>query len=216
MSYRRFLALALALSLVPALGTAAQKGRDYLALKNPQPVETGSKVEVREFFWYGCSHCYALEPALESWLKRKPANVEFIRTPGTAPHWMAHARAYYAFAALGATERTHGALFHAIHEQNRRLDNEEELSQFAREQGIDPAKFRDAFNSFGVRTNVERAKRLNATFQVTAVPMVAVDGKYLTSPSLTGGGEAFVRVLDELVQQAARERGAAPTSAQSK
>lgn len=211
MNIRHFLALVLALSLVPAgASLGAQKGRDYLALKTAQPVETGDKIEVREFFWYGCPHCYSIEPALENWLKRKPANVEFVRTPATAPHWLAHARAYYAFAALGATDRTHGAFFRAVHEQNRRLDNEQALAQFAQEQGIDPAKFQDAFNSFGVRTNVEKAKRMNATYQVTSVPMVAVDGKYLTSPSLTGGEDSFVKVLEELVQQAARERGLAP------
>ncbi len=198
-----------ALSIAPLTSVMAlEKGRDFVALAPPQPVETGKRIEVREFFWYGCPHCYSLEPALMNWLKRKPANVEFIRTPATAPSWLLHAQAYYAFAALGATEKTHTAFFRAIHQQNRQLNTEQALVQFAAEQGIDAAKFSEEFNSFGVRTNVERAKRLSAAYQVTSVPMVAVDGKYLTSASMVGSEEGMIKALDQLVQQAMRERGA--------
>lgn len=205
---RRLLTLwILALALTPSgAALALQPGRDYVPLPAAQPVETGDKIEVREFFWYGCPHCYSLEPALERWLKRKPANVAFVRTPATAPRWMPHARAFYAFAALGATEQTHAALFRAIHEQNRRLETEEALAEFAQQQGVDPAKFRQAFNSFGVRTNLERARQVNAAYQVTSVPMFAVDGKYVTSPGMAGSEAAFLVVLDQLIQQAARER----------
>lgn len=203
----------LVLALIPFGGaTAVEKGQ-YVPLPVPQAVETGDKIEVREFFWYGCPHCYSIEPALERWLKRKPANVEFVRTAATSPRWLPHAQAFYAFAALGATERTHAALFRAIHEQNRRLDTEQALAEFAEEQGIDPAKFRNAFNSFGVRTNLEKAKQMNVAYQVTSVPMIAVDGKYLTSPSMTGTEAAFFEVLDQLVQRAARERPAGGKSA---
>lgn len=204
---RTVAALFLALLLIPpSLLVAQDKGRGYVALKAPQPVETGDRIEVREFFWYGCPHCYSIEPVIEQWLKRKPGNVELVRTPATAPRWLVHAQAYYAFAALGATERTHSALFRAIHEQKRRLDNEQALTEFAAEQGIDPAKFRQTFNSFGVRTRVERAKQANAAYQVTSVPMFAVDGKYVTSASMTGGEAGLLATLDQLVQRAARER----------
>ncbi len=195
------------LALTPvATAAALERGRDYVPLAVPQAVETGDKIEVREFFWYGCPHCYSLEPAVERWLARKAANVEFVRVPATSPRWLTHAQAFYAFAALGATARTHGALFRAMHEQKRRLDTEQALAEFAQEQGIEATKFRQAFHSFGVRTNLERAKQINAAYQVTSVPMFAVDGKYLTSPSMTGGEEAFFKALDELVRQAARER----------
>ncbi len=195
---------------------ALEKGRDFVALAPSQPVETGDKIEVREFFWYGCPHCYSLEPALANWLKRKPANVEFIRTPATAPNWLLHAQAYYAFAALGATEKTHAAFFRAIHQENRQLNTEQSLAQFAAEQGVDSAKFSEAFNSFGVRTNVEKAKRLSAAYQVTSVPMVAVDGKYLTSASMVGSEEGMMKALDQLVQQAKKERAAPPRKQSAK
>jgi len=197
--------------LIPLLSVVAQdRNRGYVALRAPQPVETGERIEVREFFWYGCPHCYSLEPAVERWLKRKPPNVAFVRTPATSPRWLIHAQAYYAFEALGALERTHAALFRAMHEQNRRLGDETALAEFAAEQGIDPAKFRAAFNSFGVRTKVEKAKQINAAYQVTSVPMFAVDGKYVTSAAMTGGEAGLLAALDQLVQKAARERPAKP------
>lgn len=209
MKIRRIFLPLLAILFVPTSSTyALEKGKDYVALSIPQPVETGTKIEVREFFWYGCPHCYALEPVLNKWLKRKPSNVQFVRTPATAPNWLTQAQAYYAFAALGATERTHTALFNAIHQQNRPLNTEAALAEFAKEQGIDPEKFREAFNSFGVRTNLEKAKLLAEAYQVTSVPMVAVDGKYVTSPSMADSEEAFIKILDGLVQQSARERSA--------
>ena len=198
-----------ALTLAPLTGALAlEKGRDYEVLPKPQPVEAGAKIEVREFFWYGCPHCYALEGALESWIKRLPRNVEFVRTPATSSRWLVHAQAYYVFAALDANAKTHTALFRAIHEKNRRLDNEAALAEFAKEQGIDPAKFREAWGSFGVRFKMQQAKQTNEAFEVTSVPMFAVDGKYFTSPSMTGGEAQMFAVLDQLVKKAALERPA--------
>lgn len=202
---RRALAALVLLSL-PIPYAFALDDSDYRTLAVRQPVETEGKIEVREFFWYGCPHCYALEPLIDDWLERKPANVAFLRTPATAPRWLIHAQAYYAFEALGATERTHSALFRAIHEQNRRLDSLPALAEFAGEHGIDPARFREVFNSFGVRTQVEQAKRINAAFQVTSVPMFAVDGRYVTSVGMAKGERRLFTVLEELAQKAAGER----------
>lgn len=208
--FARALGAAALTLLAMAFGAAlALDAGDYRTLPVSQPVQAASdKIEVREFFWYGCPHCYALEPRIEAWLKHKPDNVEFVRTPATAGRWLVHAQAYYAFAALGASERTHAALFRAIHEQNRQLDNVAALADFAAEQGIDPGKFRDAFNSFGVRTQLERAKQINAAFQVTSVPAFAVDGKYVTSAAMTRGEQRLFPVLEELVRLAAKNRRA--------
>lgn len=205
----RGIALALTSALIAlAPVTLHAQARGYAELPAPQAVESGSKIEVREFFWYGCPHCYAVEPIVERWLKRKPANVEFIRTPATAPRWLVHAQAFYAFEALGATVKTHSALFKALHEKNRKLENQEALAEFAAEQGLDATKFREAFNSFGVRTKLEKAKRINEVYGVTSVPMFSVDGKYMTSAELAGGDEAVMTVVDQLVQKAAQERAA--------
>ncbi|MBI3571268.1 MAG: thiol:disulfide interchange protein DsbA/DsbL [Gammaproteobacteria bacterium] len=203
---RLFLALALLLPLPLVAAPAYVEGRHYLELALPQPIETGSKIEVREFFWYGCPHCFSLEPSIEKWLKTMPKNAQFVRTPGVAPRWLAHARAYYAFEMLGASNKTHVAFFRAMHEQNRPLDNENTLTQFAVENGVDKAKFREAFNSFGVRLKLDKARQMNMEMGVSSVPTLAVDGRYITSPTMAGGDPQMLKVVEFLIQKVAQER----------
>lgn len=200
--------LALGSLVLPLYAAAAtfEEGRHYTELVFPQDVETGKQIEVREFFWYGCPHCYTLEPTLERWLGKKPKNVEFVRTPGTAPRWLLHAQAYYAAESLGAVPKLHSAMFNAIHAQKRQLDDEASLLKFVAEQGVDPAKFKEALNSFGVRLKVEKAKRLNEAYTVNSVPALVIDGKYLTTPAMAGGDEAVVKVVEFLVQKASAGR----------
>jgi len=195
-----------ALALPLEAHAAFEEGRHYLEVPFPLPVETGSRIEVREFFWYGCPHCHTLEPVLERWLRKKPKNAEFVRTHWTIPRTMVQAQAYYAFQELGALDKLHGPFFKAIHEQGRRLDDEASIAQFVGAQGIDAGKFRAAFNSFGTRLNLEKAKRLNDGYRIDSVPTIVVDGKYLTSPSMAGGEEAVTNVIEELIQKAARAR----------
>jgi thiol:disulfide interchange protein DsbA len=202
-----------ALPLVAAAGVAPEEGRDYLELPFPQPVETGSQIEVREFFWYGCPHCDALEPVLRAWLRKKPAGVSFLRTPGVAPHWLVHAQAYYTFESLGVVDKVHAAFFDAYHRGQRKLDTLAALADFAAEHGIDRELFLRTFNSFGVRVKVERAKQLNAAYGIHSVPTLVVDGRYVTSPVMAGGNEQVMKVVDELIKRARRERRAAAAGA---
>ncbi len=207
---RLFLALTLLLPLPLAAAPAYVEGRHYLELALPQPTETGNKIEVREFFWYGCPHCWHLESELERWVRKIPANVQFVRTPGVSGRWLAHARAYYAFEALGVLNKTHVAFFRAMHEQNRPLDSEAALARFAVENGVDQAKFREAFNSFGVRVKLDKARQLNMEMGVSSVPMLAVDGKYITSPTMAGGNPETLKVVEFLIQKVVRERKPPP------
>lgn len=200
------LILAGALLVRPA--AAFDAGKEFQELPFPPPVETGAKIEVREFFWYGCPHCYTLEPALKGWLKRRPANVEFIRTPGAAPHWLIHAQTYYAFEALGILDKLHEPMFRAVQADRQALRDEASIAGFVGTQGVDAAKFREAFRSFGVRMKVERAKKLNGEYMISAVPLLVVDGKYVTGPSMAGGEEQTIKVLDHLIARATRERAA--------
>jgi thiol:disulfide interchange protein DsbA len=191
-----------------------EPGRHYTELPFPQPVETGDKIELREFFWYGCPHCYVLEPALNAYVRKLPANVKFVRTPGVAPSWLMHAQTFYTFEVLGVSAKLHAPFFDAWHAKGQRLNDEAGIAAFAAQHGVDQAKFRETFNSFAVRTRLERAKHLNVAFMVDSVPMLAVDGRYLTSPVMAGGAErdeakraeATMKVVDFLVQKAARER----------
>ena len=203
----------LAVILVPALAQAAVvEGKHYTAVPFPIAVETGNKVEVREIFWYGCPHCYTLEPGLASWLKKLPAHAQFVRTPGTvSARWATHAQAYYTFETLGILEKVHGAFFKAVQEQKQgELNDEKGIAEFAVRQGIDRAKFSEAFNSFGVRLKLEKAKQLNQDLNLDSVPSVVVDGKYLTSPAMAEGEAQFYKVLDELISKAAKERKKKP------
>jgi thiol:disulfide interchange protein DsbA len=191
---------------LPLWAASYVENRHYLELALPQPTETGGKVEVREFFWYGCPHCKELEPELERWLKKMPANAQFVRTPGVGGSWLIHARAYYAFETLGVVNRVHAPFFRAMHEQRSRLDSEEALVQFAGENGVDKNKFREAFNSFGVRLKLDKARQLNMEAGISSVPTFLVDGRYLTSPTMAGGNRKMLKVVEFLVKKVARER----------
>ncbi len=183
------------------------EGVEYQRLTNPQPVETGQKIEVREFFWYGCPHCYVLEPHLEKWHKTMPKNAAFVRTPGVLnPHWVPHARTYYAFEALGLTDKLHRKLFDALHLQKQHLDDPQLIADFVRDNGGDRKAFLDAYNSFGVQTNVSRAQRLAQAIQLQSVPVLMVDGRYVTNATIAGGYDKVPAVLNHLVKLAAAER----------
>ena len=196
------------LMLFPVLARAEfTEGRQYMQLPFPTAVETGNKVEVREIFWYGCSHCYVLEPGLTRWLKKLPANVQFVRTPATAaPHWQIHAQTYYTFDALGTLEKLHDVFFKAVQEQPGALKDEKGIADFVARHGIDRKKFTEAFNSFGVRLKLEKAKQVNQDLNINSVPTLVVDGIYITSAAMAGGEEAMFKLLDQLISKAAKER----------
>jgi len=174
---------------------------------SPQPVETGSKIEVREFFWYGCSHCFALEPSLEKWLKTMPKSARFVRTPAVFnEQWAVHARAYYAFEALGITAKMHNPLFHALHVDKRRLFDANSIAAFVAEKGGSRTAFLDAYNSFGMQANLNRATQAGRAYNIESVPTLIVDGKYMTNSNIAGGHDKVPKVLDFLIKKAAAER----------
>jgi thiol:disulfide interchange protein DsbA len=184
------------------------EGVEYTRV-GPQSVETGSKIEVREFFWYGCPHCFSLEPSLQSWLKTAPKNTQFIRTPAVFNEtWAVHARAYYAFETLGTTKKMHDALFHALHVDKRSLNDADSLAAFVAEKGGNRTAFLDAYNAFGMQANLNRAQQLARAYNIESVPTLIVDGKYMTNASIAGGTDKVPQVLDFLIKQAAAERSA--------
>ena len=205
---RRLIYAWLMVSMLSPILTYADiaEGR-YVQAPIPASVETGNKIEVREIFWYGCPHCYVLEPGLTRWLKKLPANAQFVRTPGTAsPRWLIHGQAYYTFEALGITKKVHNAFFQAVQEQKAALNDEKGIADFAASHGIDRKKFSETFNSFGVRLKLDTAKQLNQDLNINSVPMIIVDGKYITSPELAHGEASLFEVLDQLISKAAKER----------
>ena len=212
----KFLGLAVVLgglSLPAAAQVAA--GKDYHVLKYPQPTASGKNVEVVEFFYYGCPHCYNLQEPLEGWLKRKPADVEFRRQPTVFDDaQLPLTRVYYALEALKLSETLHQPVFAAIHAQNLRLNNSKVLFDWIATKGVDREKFADTYNSFGVSARANGAKETTRKFDIPGTPAIVVDGRYLTAPSLTLKGNKevdFVRyfqVLDQVIALARRNRSA--------
>lgn len=184
--------------------TAAQ-GQRYEPIDPPVPTESEGKVEVVEFFWYGCPHCYHLEPALDEWLKRKPENVAFRRIPAPLnPRWMPHSRFFYAAELMGVGEELHKPLFDAMHRDKKRIRSKEDLIRFAVQHGVDETEFRSAWDSFPVELKVQRARKLAARYKLTGVPALGINGKYKTGTGMVHSYPQVIEVLDELV---ARESG---------
>lgn len=164
------------------------------------PTDTGEKIEVLEFFWYGCPHCYSFEPFINAWKKTKPANVEFVRVPATfRPDWEVQAKAYYALSVMGVIEDVHGKIFDAIHKSRKRLTTAEAMANFVEKNGVDKKQFMKEYNSFAVDTMVRKAKRKQKDYQIQGVPSVAVNGKYLTGASMAGSYDNLIKIIDHLI-----------------
>jgi thiol:disulfide interchange protein DsbA len=181
---------------------APVEGTNYVRLTPPAPVSAPSgKFDVIEFFWYGCPHCYAFEPAVEAWLKRAPADVAFRRVPVAlyGDNTVVQQRLYYALEALDLLPSLHRKVFYAIHNDRMRLDKLPDITAFMAKNGVDAAKFGDAFNSFAVQTKTRQATVLSDAYKIDGVPAIGVHGRYYTSGSLTGSNEKMLAVADFLL-----------------
>jgi len=196
------------LFLALAAGSVAAQGRPaFKPLANPQAVETGDKIEVIEFFWYGCSHCFDLEPFLKKWKATLPKDVEFRLIPAVpTERWMPNARTFYTLEAMGLLEKLHGEVFDAIHIDRVNLNDERIQLDWMAKKGVDRAKFAEAWKSFSVQSKTKRAIQQTQAYDITGVPTLVVDGKYVTSVSMTGSPEGLMKTLDELIAKARAER----------
>jgi thiol:disulfide interchange protein DsbA len=187
----------------PSAAAAPIEGRDYVRLNTPVAVPAGGKIDVIEFFSYGCPHCYTFEPLLEQWIKRLPADVAFRRIPATfnAP-FEAYARLFYALEATGQVEALHKRVFAAIHVQRQRLDKESDVAAFVSANGGDGAKVVEAYKSFGVATKVRQGTQAFEAYKIDGVPTLGVHGRWFTSGSLVGGNDKALAVADYLIQRA--------------
>jgi protein dithiol oxidoreductase (disulfide-forming) len=184
-------------------GAVPTEGRDYVRLNTPVAVPGGGKIDVIEFFSYGCPHCYTFEPMLEQWIKRLPADVAFRRIPATfnAP-FEGYAKLFYALEATGQAEAMHKRIFAAIHVQHQRLDKEADIAAFVGASGGDGAKVVEAYKSFGVATKLRQAKQAFEAYKIDGVPTLGIHGRWFTSGSLTGSNERALAVADHLIQRA--------------
>lgn len=208
------LGVALAATSFPTLAQAVA-GRDYRTLAAPQPVASGPRIEVLEFFYYGCPHCANLQGPLGAWLKRKPADVEFKRTPAVfQDSWLPLTKAYFTIEAMGLVDKLHHDVFAAIHDKKARLQDPKVLFDWVAAHGADRQKFMETYNSFAVQSRSQRAKEVTANYDIPGTPAVIVDGRYLTAPSLTLNPDnsinydRYFKVLDEVIALARKTRSA--------
>lgn len=197
-------------SIVLAIGLASGSiqaadfvaGTDYTVLKNPEKIE-GNKIIVREFFWYGCPHCYRLETFMNAWAKTKPADVVYLQTPAAMnPVWEQNARGFYAAQLLGYQGKTHQAMFDAIQKDRQKLFDQASIGNWYAKQGVDLGKFNSLYNSFAVNTRIARSNDAARRYQITGTPVVIVDGKYMVQ----GEDGKVPQVVDFLVKKARAER----------
>ena len=194
-------ALALAGAGLPGRARAANggpaEGIDFHTLARPVSVPANGKIEVIEFFWYGCPHCYAFEPIIGPWIAMLPVDVHFRRVPvGFDSLKETHQRVYYTWEALGLVEQMHQKTFARFHAQHRPIDNEHDMLDFARENGLDVAKVGQAWNSFGVQTRCREAKRLEDDYGIERMPEMAIAGRF-TAVARAGAGPGSALVTTD-------------------
>ena len=195
--------VALGLAALPASAADFVAGKDYTVLANPEKID-GNNIIVREFFWYGCPHCYKLEPYMHQWAQTKPADVVFLQTPAALnPVWEQNARGFYAAQLMGYQGKTHQAMFDAIQKDRQKLFDQASIGQWYASKGVDINKFNSMYNSFAVNTRIARSKDAAQRFQLSGVPAVVVDGKYVVE----GEDGKVPQVVNSLINKARAERG---------
>jgi thiol:disulfide interchange protein DsbA len=209
-----FRGLLLALSLSPlACGAQATgsytEGKEYKKVREAVAAADPKKVTVEEFFWYGCIHCFGMDPVIDAWKAKAPADVEFSRVPNTLgrPEGELHQKAFYIAESLNVFDKIHKALFAAIHTKQQPMNTVPAVAGlFEREAGVKPADFEKATSSFMVDSRVRRAQKLAISYGITSVPVIVVGGKYQTSPSQAGSPEKAMQVTDFLIEKVKKER----------
>lgn len=183
-----------------------EEGFDYRVLPITQPIDAKGKVEVIEFFWYGCPHCYEFEPELKGWIKRQNKDVVFKKVPiAFREELMPHSQLFYALETLGKGDTLNDKVMFAMHRENKRLLNENEIADWVAAQGVDRNAFLAAYRSFAVLSKARAANQLGNAYRIDGVPTVAVQGKYITSPSIAGSRAKAVNIMDFLVNKVRKD-----------
>ncbi len=192
-------------------------GKHYQVLGTPVETRNRAKIEVVEVFSYGCPHCFHFEPQVTAWRARQAADVDFVHVPAVFnAQFRTLGQAFYTAQALKVLERTHTPMFKALHEQNRPLWLNTELARFYAGHGVKEEDFTRAFNSFGVRAGIQRSEMLTRSYQISGVPAMVVNGKYVVDGRMAGTNDAMLLVVDYLVARERAARRAAPAAASTR
>jgi thiol:disulfide interchange protein DsbA len=177
-------------------------GSDYQIISPAVKTTNPDKVVVTEIFWYGCPHCFRFEPYVERWSADLPEGVLFEQVPSViARPWVVHAQAFYAFQMMGALDQLHTPFFDALHLKRQRLNDVDAIAGFVAEQGLDEKAFREYFDSFAVKTNLNKSVKKEQRYGHDGVPAVVINGKYLVKSSLAGSNERMIQIMNFLVAQ---------------
>ena len=178
-----------------------EEGKHYSRVAQ-QATDSGDKIEVIEFFWYGCPHCNVFDPVLGEWIKNKPAEVSFKRIPAVfRPEWKVQARTYYALQEMGAGEKYHSKIFDHIHKDKKRVDTLDAMTDFLADQGVNKDKFVESYNSFAVDGMVRKAIKQLKGYKISGVPAMTVNGKYVVSGKAAGSYENMIRIVNYLIKK---------------
>ena len=186
-------------------GAQPVAGKEYLVLDPPRTVKS-DRVEVLEFFYYGCPVCYEAQPHIARWQLAAGPSIELKRVPAVSQAWMTFARVYYALETTGLLPRMHWPVYDNHHFDGKRLNEEKNLLDWLNANGVDAARFKQAYESYEVTQKVNEAQKMLDTYNVKGVPSLVVDGHYVTSASLAGGVPQMMQVLEYLVARARDER----------
>ncbi len=195
--------------LVLSAGSASAElaeGRDYVAL-DPRLTESGERVEVVEFFFYGCNSCYLLYPVMQEWVERRASLIDFKRIPALRrTAWIPLSHLFFTLQSLGALPRLHARVYQAIHEQNLRLSSRSEQIDWAAEQGMDMAQFEAMLDSDETLIATQLARDATVAYGIRFTPSIVVDGRFLTTGEMIGNASRLSPVLDQLIQMALERR----------
>ncbi|MBX3616840.1 thiol:disulfide interchange protein DsbA/DsbL [Nitrosomonas sp.] len=192
---------------LPGVRAEIVEGKDYIVLAKPVPIENTGKIEVLEFFWYGCPHCYNLHPHLASWLTNIPADVNFRYVPAILrANWVPAAKIFHTIEAMDVTSTLHDKVYDAIHRDKIDLNNDSVLFDWIEKQGLDRKKFENTYQSFTVQNQVAKSTQMTRQYELNGVPALIVNGKYITSGRMGSTPQDTINTLNGLIEKVRKEQ----------
>ena len=213
---KKLLSILMLLISTTAVADGPKPGAEFDAVAQPITTDVTSKIEVMEVFWYGCIHCYQMEAPLNAWVKNLPPDVYFKRMPALPrADWAPMAKAFFAMETLGVQEKLHTQLFEAVHKQKtlNPTDEKAAIDWVTKASGMDKLKVEQAFKSFTINTNLNRAAQIFRSSGATGVPSLIIDGKFITSSTMSGGNAEALKVADYIIDNVRKEKATQTTKA---
>ena len=213
---KKLLSILMLLISTTAVADGPKPGAEFDAVAQPITTDVTSKIEVMEVFWYGCIHCYQMEAPLNAWVKKLSADVYFKRMPALPrADWAPMAKAFFAMETLGVQEKLHTQLFEAVHKQKtlNPTDEKAAIDWVTKASGMDKLKVEQAFKSFTINTNLNRAAQIFRSSGATGVPSLIIDGKFITSSTMSGGNAEALKVADYIIDNVRKEKATQTTKA---